>query len=601
MMRLKPSLTLTARCVVAFLTLAAFAHGTQPSAENLLRNGDAEQGTVGEPPPFWNPVADNGQDAPAAFPLKTVAAGRAGAKAVMFDKPADSPPVRIQQSVSLELAEPAHYRFALWVRADRPLPGGLDLSIDTIVPPGAGLTLGWTRDMSLDVGVEWTQLALDFYTPAAFDADGKPAHIEAQLCIQLKKDGPLYVDDVAFGRLSLSPQMLEQIESLRQALNVTGAVTAPFPVKGGIIPGPDGVLLAFTENYSLRRSTDGGYTWSAAEKLTISDPYDGLSGAIRMRNGDIGIWSVSWGKPMYFWKSTDGAKTWSDRVLMGPKGAPYHGNAMIQTRTGRLVIGVREGRSFHAGIYEPAGAYGTIDGKRIKVEGHGHDPEICLCFAYYSDDRGSTWNRSEADVWIWKDNGLGGMWLADEPNVAELKDGRLVMFLRTTLGRLYRSISADGGRRWSIPEPTSLPTSVSPCSLERVPDNDYTLAAGRAGDLLCVWNNVSREEVRKGLRRARLCSAVSKDDGNTWQHVRTLVAIGLPPLDEMAERSPPAMTRADKELGELPMPFGSASYPDITIDGDQVFVQYYMSFRRPSMSAGGRLHIQPLDWFYGRD
>ncbi|MFH0965920.1 MAG: hypothetical protein V2A58_18125, partial [Planctomycetota bacterium] len=61
------------------------------------------------------------------------------------------------------------------------------------------------------------------------------------------------------------------------------------------------------------------------------------------------------------------------------------------------------------------------------------------------------------------------------------------------------------------------------------------------------------------------------------------------------------MTRADKELGELPLPFGTAAYPDITFHGDHVLVRYYMSFRKPSMSAGGRLHILPLGWFYGEN
>ncbi|MFH0963238.1 MAG: sialidase family protein, partial [Planctomycetota bacterium] len=573
--------------IVAALVFTAAARGADAPDETLVQNGDAEQGTVGETPPSWSPVGDDGKsETKGGFPFETASKGRDSAKAIMIDKPASFQSVSVRQSVPLELTESAHYRYSVWLRGDRDMPASAGLSINTGVRAGISLTLGWTREGSLDVGKEWTEHTLHFYTPAAFDADGKPERIEAQLCIQLSKLGPLYVDDVSFGRMSISPEEKAQIESLKKILNATGALTAPLPLKGGIISRPDGTLLAFTEDYGVRRSTDGGYTWTGKEKLAISDAYDSLSGAIQMQNGDIGIWSVSWRKPMYFWKSTDGAKTWSQRILMGPMGAPYHGNAMIETQSGRLFIGVREGKNFHEGIYEPAGAYGTINGKRVKVEGHGHDPEFCACFAYYSDDGGATWQRSEFDVWVWKDDGLGGMWLADEPNVAELKDGRLVMFLRTTLGRLYQSWSDDRGRRWGIPEPTLLPTGISPCSLERVPDNDYTLKTGRVGDLLIVWNNVSREEVRKGFRRARLCSAVSRDDGKTWEHVRTLVAIGVPPLDKMAQLDPPGMTRADKELGELPLPFGTAAYPDITFHGDHVLVRYYMSFRKPSMSAG---------------
>ncbi len=584
-----PSHAITLVLIVATTACAAGTPG-----ENLL----AEQ--------VWTPSTD--------AVVQVMPGGRDGGKAVMLERTVDHKSVRVHQSVSIHLTVPTHYRFSVRLRADPPIKEGVDLYIETVVPPGAGdLQLGWTRAWAQDVGAEWTQYILDFYPPPAFDADGKPIMIEVQPTIQLRHDGALYIDDAWFGSMSVSAEDRAQITLLRKAMNAGGAVKAPFAVKGGIIGRPDGTLLAFPEDFTKRVSTDDGKTWGPREKLAINDKFDSLSGAIAMSNGDIGIWSVSWRKPIYFWRSTDNGDTWSKRIEMGPVGAPYHGNCMIELRSpdnappvspgppGRLVIGIREAKSFHAGIYEPAGAYGTINGKRIKVEGHGHDPELEWCFVYYSDDAGKTWSRSEFDVFLWKDDGLGGMWLTDEPNVAELKDGRLAMYIRTTLGRFYQSFSTDRGRRWSIPEPTGLPTSISPCSLETIPENEHTLKTGRAGDLLCVWNNVSLAEVRKGFRRARLSSAISKDDGKTWQHVRTLAAIGVEPLDRLAQLDEPAMTRADKELGELPMPFGTASYPDITLHGDHVLVHYYMTFLRPNMSAGGRLHIRPLGWYYGED
>ena len=763
----------TRACSIAImLALAAGACAADLPGEVLVTNGSAEQGAVGETPPFWRPVADDGdKEAEGGFPFKTVSDGHDSAKAIMIDKPKGCPLVHIEQSVSLELTEPMHYRYSVWLRGGRAMPDSADLFINASAP---GVTLGWTREMFLDVGKEWAQHSLDFYTPAAFDADGKPLLLDARLCIQLRENGPLYIDDVSFRRLDVSPQETAQIESLKKVLNMPGVVKAPFSVMGGIIPGPNGTLRAFTADYRLRHSTDGGVTWGAGEKLAIDDPFDRLSGAILMRNGDIGIWSVSGRKPLYFWRSADGGKTWSKRIPVGPAGAAYHGNAMIEMRSeatgtplgwyisvtpvddkkdsaqtestfetvsggvvgagaaaltlaegdkamygatrmtldrkiaaddqyryrvkvradqkarfclyveawnhqankgsktreyfnatpdwetyevtlvtsqdaagldgfrvtvqlytpgaqllfddvkidrvapapkeiavtnasfehapsGRLILPVRQFWNAHAGIYEPAGAYGTINGKRMKIEGHAHDPEMELAYVHYSDDSGRTWQRSECDIMIWKDDGLGGIWACDEPNVAQLKDGRLLMLVRTVLGRLYQCFSTDDGRRWSQPVPTELPTSTSPCSLERVPENEYTLKTGRAGDLLIAWNNVSREETRKGLRRARLCSAVSRDDGKTWEHVRTIAAIGVPPLDEMAQLDPPGMTRADKDIGELPMPFGTAGYPDITVHGDSVLVQYYLAFKRPSMSGGGRLFIRPLDWFYGEE
>ncbi|MBG87538.1 MAG: hypothetical protein CMO80_11645 [Verrucomicrobiales bacterium] len=518
-----------------------------------------------------------------------------------LDQIAGSESVRIHQSVKVPLREHAHYRFSVQLRAERPISKSVDFYLKTVVPPGAfrgtDIDLGWVRTWAQNVGTNWTRFTLDFYPPAVLDSDGKPVEIEVRPTVQLRKPGPLLIGEHSFAPVPVTPSKKAGIAKLRKAISANGAVDAPFSVLGGILPLSDGRLIALRDDFSKRFSTDGGRTWGTATKLAVDDPFDSLSGAIAMSNGDIGIWSVSWEKPIYFWRSSDDGETWSKRITMGPVGAPYHGNCMIELRprvgekVGRLVIGVRVAKNYHAGIYEPAGAYGTVHGRRIKVEGHGHDPELVSSFAYYSDDGGRSWSRSEEDVFVWKDEGRGGMWLSDEPNVAELRDGRLVMFLRTTLGRIYQSFSHDRGHRWLIPEPTILPTSISPCSLEALPK----------GDLLCVWNNVSRAEVSRGLRRARLCSAISKDNGRSWQHVRTLAAIGVEPLNQMAKLDEPAMTRADKELGELPMPFGYLSYPDITVHGGQVLVHYYMTFVRPSMSAGGRLFIRPLDWFYGND
>jgi hypothetical protein len=71
--------------------------------------------------------------------------------------------------------------------------------------------------------------------------------------------------------------------------------------------------------------------------------------------------------------------------------------------------------------------------------------ETDVSFAYTSSDSGRSWRRSEGQIIIWKDDGYGGMWPCVEPNVVVLKDKRLLMFVRTTRGRIYQTTSADGG------------------------------------------------------------------------------------------------------------------------------------------------------------
>ena len=127
------------------------------------------------------------------------------------------------------------------------------------------------------------------------------------------------------------------------------------------------------------------------------------------------------------------------------------------------------------------------------------------------DDEGETWAQCDGKIYIWRQDGFGGMFPCDEPSIAPAGDGRLLMFMRTTLGVLYQSWSEDEGETWSMPEPTQLSSSYSPARLRAVPGT---------GDLVCVWNQVSAREIEAGGRRCRLSSAVSRDGGATWGAVQ---------------------------------------------------------------------------------
>jgi hypothetical protein len=127
----------------------------------------------------------------------------------------------------------------------------------------------------------------------------------------------------------------------------------------------------------------------------------------------------------------------------------------------------------------------------------------------YSDNSGRTWKKSATELEGPAVSRTG----LQEPGVIELKDGRLMMFMRTDMGCQYRSFSKDGGNTWSPAEPSNIISPVSPASIARIPST---------GDLLLVWNDHDGvDEAHKG-KRTPFRVAISKDDGESWINKKTL-------------------------------------------------------------------------------
>ncbi|MBV6431267.1 MAG: hypothetical protein IANPNBLG_01396 [Bryobacteraceae bacterium] len=229
--------------------------------------------------------------------------------------------------------------------------------------------------------------------------------------------------------------------------------------------------------------------------------------------------------------STDGGKTFSPPRPMPVSPYPsYTGmnhDRLIQLRTGRLLVPF----------------WYTLD---IHVSHH------ILTRAYYSDDDGATWKQSRTLIDI-PDSRAG----AQEPGVVELKDGRILMWIRTDKGHIYRCYSSDRGETWSTPEPMNLDSPLSPQSIKRIPST---------GDLLLIWNN-------SPTKRFPLTAAISKDDGRTWEHIRN--------LDE-----DPAHTYA---------------YTAIEFLKDRAMFAYYAG-PPPGVRGEGRWSLKfkavPFNWFY---
>lgn len=120
-------------------------------------------------------------------------------------------------------------------------------------------------------------------------------------------------------------------------------------------------------------------------------------------------------------------------------------------------------------------------------------------YCYLSDDDGTTWRESQ------RVKPGDGSW---EPACVELKNGDVLMLMRTGLGGQYRSVSKDGGETWSAPTETQLEGTAAPVSISRIPTT---------GDLLAIWNHNPGAS-----KRNPLTSAISKDEGETWERFRNI-------------------------------------------------------------------------------
>ena len=183
-----------------------------------------------------------------------------------------------------------------------------------------------------------------------------------------------------------------------------------------------------------------------------------------------------------------------------------------------------------------------------------------------------------------------------ESTAAETADGRILLFGRPLVNRIVKTYSNDGGDTWTAAVPTDLTNSISPARLRRIPET---------GDLLCVWNQVSKEEVHRGYRRGRLSAAISRDGGASWENFRTLeVSEGIQDVDRIHPEYPIKMVRAHDCVGDLPEGWAFFHYANVRFVGDRVFVCYSRGTPKLGIAEHnlhkqqGVLRIYPLKWFY---
>jgi sialidase-1 len=328
--------------------------------------------------------------------------------------------------------------------------------------------------------------------------------------------------------------------------------------EGSIARLADGSLLYATTEFAesasdfaaaqivARTSSDGGQTWGPQRVLQENVGRNNVMSASLARlasptlaGAPLGLFFARKNGPadlqVYLRTSTDEGRTFGPPTLVSASGsAPAEGyhvinnDRVLRLTSGRLVCPVAW----------------TSDVKRANH---------FVSFCYLSDDAGRTWHRGRGQVDLPK---RGAM----EPGVVELDDGGLMMIVRTQLGNIAVSRSADGGETWSDPQSWGVASPESPATVKRLP---------ATGDLLLVWNNSYSAGQDHGGKRTPLVAALSTDEGRTWQPRRVLE------------------NRTDQTY----------AYTSLLTVEDRVLLSYYVRDEQ-SGRISSRFRSLPLAWFY---
>ena len=374
-------------------------------------------------------------------------------------------------------------------------------------------------------------------------------------------------------------------------------------------------LLPFKANYS----DDDGETWGEASMLELADgsPLLGVmdTNLLRLKSGALGLVQRSssgeYDVGISFSKSEDEGETWTAPLRLSPevRSVFASNDRSLVLNDGRIVVPVY-GSLGPKPLSNPKRA--TRFGQEFSNAAAG---SVRFSYVYYSDDEGETWGQSSNQAFVALDQGVGGSYSFGEPTAVELNDGRLLMMGRTGLGRFFQTFSENRGETWTNPEPTDLACYPSPCGLKRIPGT---------GDLLVVWNQISRWESMTGLYRHRLTCAISKDEGQTWENHKNLESlddisyiepdhVGMVPIGKYAQ--PVDRQRYHRAPGPLRF-----DYPSVVFKDDKVIVIYGMSvFGDRSVLAdtygvdydelmaqlglaphdvGNKIRVLSTDWFY---
>jgi sialidase-1 len=255
-------------------------------------------------------------------------------------------------------------------------------------------------------------------------------------------------------------------------------------------------------------SADGGLTWPMPPEIIVkNDAAENVMSVslLRLQDGRIALFYLKKNGlddcRLWLRLSSDEAKSWGPATLAIPAPGYFvvNNDRVIQLKNGRLVA--------------PA-AFHRLKGEDAK-DMKNFDPRAIAVF-FLSDDAGRTW-RESASWWALPTVSRTGL---QEPGAVELRDGTIYGWARTDQGCQYEMTSKDGGDTWTSPMPSPFKSPNSPLSLKRIP---------ATGALLAVWNDHSgrfpspKDHALYG-GRTPLVSAVSRDEGKSWEHFKEVEA-----------------------------------------------------------------------------
>jgi len=324
--------------------------------------------------------------------------------------------------------------------------------------------------------------------------------------------------------------------------------THPRQSEGDVVVLKNGTLLAAWSDFtggradeatgqiSAATSRDGGRTWCAPFILQENIGKQNVMSVsfLRAQSGEILFFFLVKNSAadlkVFLRRSHDEGKTWSALVVVTPESGYFIMNnaRTVQLKSGRILCPI----SFCEDI-----------GKR-----NSHLQNI----VYFSDDDGRSWKRSQGIVDVAK---RGAM----EPGLVELKNGNVLQIIRTQLGQIWFSISADGGNSWSPAAPFGIVAPESPSTITRLPDR---------GELLLIYNPSIAQGISGMNSRTPLACALSRDEGKTW--------------------SQPKLIEANADF--------TYAYTSVTFQKNRAVLTYYLA-RKGDDQLSLKFKSIPLDWF----